>query len=311
MVRQLAPVEQWRNCHVPPSARSEASGGAGQRSIAPNSSGVQRLIRSPTKTLWWTFAACIAGFFVVGWLATFGTTFGLNWRPFRPDLGFQFAAAFAQLVLAGAVWAQIKTADDALNETRVTAAAQKKAADEALNEARVTAAAQMKAADEALNETRAQAARTAERHHYQRAADSLATFVAHASNASTYYGSIVVSRLQDVAAAGTDVECIERARDAIADANRGRQAAHAERFHIRARTSAGGQEVQAADRVLAVVDSQHRDANKIIAWANTLRSAPTKPPSAPPIAPRDVYANLESLRNQCLALAEQLISKAR
>lgn len=254
---------------------------------------MERLIRNPGKTLTYTFAACIAGFFAVGWLASIASTFGLSWRPFRPELGFAFAAAFAQLVLAGAVWMQIKTADDARRETKAAA------------EAHVAAA------EAALMQAQAEAARTAERHHYQRAADSVATFVGHASNASIRYGSIVVSRLQDVVAQPAS-DSVERARHAIADADRGRQAAHAERFHIGVRTSDGdGEEVAAAENVLDAVDGQHRRATSIIAWANNVLADPGNAPSAPPCQPRDVYFNLGPLRDQCLSLAQRLLDKAR
>ncbi|MEJ7786593.1 MAG: hypothetical protein WKF96_17465 [Solirubrobacteraceae bacterium] len=71
------------------------------------------LVSKAVRTLAWTFAACTVGFFIVGWLASVDETFGLSWRRFDPSLGFSFAAAFAQLVLAGVVWWQIKTATDA------------------------------------------------------------------------------------------------------------------------------------------------------------------------------------------------------
>ena len=121
------------------------------------------------------------------------------------------------------------------------------------------------------------------------------------------YGGIVVARLQDVVAEPSNVDRIEQARAAIAEANKDRQAAHSERFLVRVRTS-DGDEVSAAKAVLEVLDKQHRDAGRIIAWAKTLATAPSGVSTSPPINPRDVYADLEPLRARCIELAEDLLT---
>lgn len=225
------------------------------------------LQRNPTRTLVWTFAACVVGYFAVGWLASLDTLLGISWRSFRPDLGFNFAAAFAQLVLAGVVWAQIKTANDALIHARH------------------------------------EAANAADRQRRQRAADSLATFVGHASNASALYSTAAALRLRDVVAQPGDSTCIELARDAIAQANQARQAAHADRFHVRVRTS-DGEEVKAAGEFLSLIDGQHQRCISIIAWSSTAAAS-----GAGGAAPgwRKVYEDPEPLRARCLELATALL----
>lgn len=218
-----------------------------------------------------TFFACAIGFFVVGWLASVDSTAGLSWQDFDPVLGFAFAASFAQLVLAAVVWAQIRTANDAVQQARNAAAT---------------------AAEQVRN---------------QRAADSIATFVGHASNASNTFGTAVVMRLRAVTNNPGDIDLIEAARDQIAEANRARNAAHAERFHIRVRTT-DGPEVDAAKRFLELLDRQSKRSGEVIAWSNLFRHpATTPPPGSPPPNPLNIYEDTEPLRSECLDLAAALL----
>ena len=218
--------------------------------------------------------ACAIGFFATGWLASIDSTWGLSWRQFNPTLGFGFATAFAQLVLAGVVWAQIKGANDALVHAR----------------------------DES--------AQFVARERRQRAADSIATFVGHASNASAVYSGEVLARLRDIVAHPGDTTFVDVAWGELAEANQARQAAHAESFQIRVRTSDGGPQLLAADAFLELLNRQHQCARRIIGWSMKYVSTPASALPAVNDRPdaKSIYEDAKLCRERCLDLASALLN---
>jgi len=228
---------------------------------------VERLLRNPARTLMWTFVTCTLGFLAVGWLASVESTLGLSWRAFNPGLGFAFAAAFAQLVLAGVVWAQIKASDDALRHARAESAA------------------------------------VTERAHRQRTAEALANFVGYASNASALYGGTVRRRLSVARACPGDPKYLELARDAVAQADQARQAAHAERFHVIVRTTSDGAEFDAMKDFLKVIDRQHQRAGRVITdLGRFVSGSPWEAPSL-----HGIYCDPNDIKKRCLDLASALL----
>lgn len=212
-------------------------------------------------------------------------TLGLSWRRFDPGLGFSFAAAFAQLVLAGVVWWQIKTANDALSYAQTQATA----------------------ATDALSYAQTQATELAATERNRRAADSIATFVGYASNAAALYDNHARTRLRAVITHPAEPSYVDFSFNTIGEANQARQAAHAERFQIRARTSQNSTEEQAAAAFLKHIDEQHARVSRVNGWSMRLFDEGQPPP---PVGQRPTlrYEDPGPLRDRLLDLAGALLT---
>ncbi|MBJ7470348.1 MAG: hypothetical protein JHD16_03565 [Solirubrobacteraceae bacterium] len=221
------------------------------------------------------------GFLLTGWLASLDH-FIIDWRPFRSEQGLLFLGSFAQLVVAVAVWFQIRSADAQIAEERNRADQAREAREADL--ARVSM--------ERRSDLR--------RLHRERQAEALIELVGSASNACSLYRS-ALRPLRIVVGTAGDSTALENARAEMALADMSRQAAHAARFRVRA-LCGDGQEYQAAQALVGVLDGQHSGGDAVVRWGLNPRRGNVAPD------PRRVLADLTDEREACLSLASGLLT---
>jgi len=231
---------------------------------------MEGLFRNPKRVVLFVLAGSVLGFFGVGFLASVRHLV-IDWGAFRLGAALAFLAAFAQLVLALAVWFQLRVAWAAIEETKKGAAA-------------------------ADTERRADIARRRK----QDRAGALLQAVENASNASALY-SASFSSLRSVANAPGDQAAIARAERDLQVAEERRQGAHAARLRVQALCGAGAEATHAAKALVDVVDSQRRRGVAVLGWARD----PNRPHIGPD--PLKIYADPDAQRERCLKEAGELL----
>lgn len=214
--------------------------------------------------------ATFGGLFLVGWLASFEHLL-IDWTNFRANAGLLFFGSFSQLVLAAAVWYQLRYAADAL----------------------VT---EQRAVADAATERKADLGRSRR----ERRADAIVEVVASASNSSALYMSSLRS-LRNVVATSGSPGTVDEARAELAVAEAARQQAHAARFRVAAMCGLESAEYLAVHALVKVVDRQRAAGDAVVRWGlNPGRQAPGPDP-------KRVTLILETERDTCLGLASSSI----
>lgn len=229
----------------------------------------------------------LAGLFAVGWLASVGH-FIVSWRNFDQNAGLMFLGAWAQLILAAVVWAQIRTAEDTLLTTR-----------DALEETRRQAV----AAEDQLTELRNQARHEAR----QGRADVLLSLAGDCANAAAHYqqsagplDDLMAEAVQTTSHVHITTEVQEESRRAEVF----RQSAHSTRLRLHA-LALGEDALAAADAFVREVDSKRRKSVAVQQWLK-MPLGPSSRAEPPSLAILRRPTN--DLRDDCVKAAAELLA---
>ena len=83
----------------------------GSRPLGRTEEDVQPLKNRPSVLALLVVICALGGFVIAGWLGSVNYLV-IDWKPFHDSDALIFLGAFSQLVLAAAVWYQIRTADE-------------------------------------------------------------------------------------------------------------------------------------------------------------------------------------------------------
>jgi hypothetical protein len=229
----------------------------------------------------------LLGLFAVGWLASV-ENFIVSWRRFDQNAGLMFLGAWAQLILAAVVWAQIRTAEATLGTTK-----------DALEEARR----QANAAEEQLTELRQQAHSEARRER----ADVLLSLAGDCANAAAHYQqsagpleNLITEAVQSQShvAITDDVRAESRRAEAF------RQSAHSTRLRLQA-LALNEEALDAADDFVREVDAKRRKSVAVQQWLTTpLGSAARAGPPSLDVLRRP----MNDLRDACVQAAGEWLA---